>query len=358
MSIGSRVEWTRTYLEDGTYIQGATWSPVTGCTKKSSGCKNCYAEHEVETRWSKNPRSVFFGRAFTDIRCHPEQLGQILRWKKGRRIFVCPRADLFHDDVPFEFIAAVFGAMAIASQHTFLITTKRPERMLSFFEWLDHEASRVPTSSGAASLCILQLLKTGVDLPRSAGSAKSADIAWPLRNVQLGVSVEDQPAADERIPLLLKTPAVIRWLSLEPLLGSVDLELLDCMGGPYRAIDWVVVGGESGENARPMHPEWAREIQEQCHYAKVPFFFKQWGTWLPISEMPDAGESLYEPAPARDPHAARHCRVATRAIAYDGGDHWRQTGLVPSFLTFKVGKRAAGHLLDGKVYREFPGVPS
>lgn len=358
MSIGSRVEWTRTYLEDGSYIQGATWSPVTGCNKISAGCKNCYAEHEVETRWSKNPRSVFFGRAFTDVLCHAEQLGQILHWKKGRRIFVCPRADLFHEEVPFEFIAAVFGAMAIASQHTFLITTKRPERMLAFFDWLDHESGRVPGSSSPTSLCILKLLTLANDLPRNTGTIKPETIAWPLRNVQLGVSVENQAAADERIPLLLKTPAVIRWLSLEPLLGSVDLELLDCMGGPYRLIDWVVVGGESGDNARPMHPEWAREVQEQCHYANVPFFFKQWGTWLPISELPDAGDSLYEPAPVRDPSAARRCKVATRAIAYDGGDHWRQIGFVPSFLTFKVGKRAAGRLLDAKVYQEFPRVPS
>lgn len=358
MSIGSRVQWTRTYLQDGTYTQGATWSPVTGCTKNSSGCKNCYAENEVETRWSKNPRSVFFGRAFTDIRYHPEQLGQILRWNKARRIFVCPRADLFHEEVPFEFIAAVFGAMAIASQHTFLITTKRPERMLAFFDWLDHESGRVPGSTGPVSLCASKLYALATELPRSAGSLDAVSAAWPLQNVQLGVSIEDQPAADERIPLLLKAPAAIRWVSIEPMLGAIDLELLDCMGGPYRAIDWVVVGGESGSNARPMHPEWVEDIQEQCHYANVPFFFKQWGTWLPISEMPDSGESFYRPAKASDPDAARQCTVETRAIAYDGGDHWRQVNHVPAFLTFKVGKRASGDTLGGKVYHNYPGVPS
>lgn len=356
MSIGSGVEWTRTYLEDDSYIPGATWSPVTGCTKKSSGCKNCYAEREVETRWSKNPLSVFYGRAFTDVRCHPEQLGKILRWRKGRRIFVCPRADLFHEEIPFEFIAAVFGAMAIAAQHTFLITTKRPERMSAFFEWLSHEADRVPGSSGPVSLCLSKLLTLGEDFPHNVGSIAPETIAWPLSNVHLGVSVENQIAADERIPLLLAVPAVVRWLSLGPLLGPIDLELVDCMGAPYRAIDWVVVEGESGAAARPMHPEWARTIQEQCHYADVPFFFKQWGTWLPISELIDAGESFYEPAPARDPNAVRRCKVTTRAIAYDGGDHWRLSNSIPSFLTFKVGKRAAGHLLDGKIYREFPRV--
>lgn len=356
MMVKSGVEWTRTLHADGTFTPGTTWSPVTGCTKKSEGCRNCWAKHEVETRWSKNPNSIFFGRAFSDIRCHPDQLRQPIRQRKGRRIFVCPRADLFHEEVPFEFIAAVFGAMAAAPQHTFLVLTKRPERMLAFFDWLDHESNRVPGSAGPASLCFTKLLALGVDLPGRASTIEPAALTWPLPNVQLGVSVEDQPTADERIPMLLRAPAAVRWLSLEPLLGAIDLELLDCMGGPYRKIDWVVLGGESGDDARPMHPEWVREIQQQCHYARVPFFFKQWGEWLPISEMEDSGEHLYEPVPEGKPSdSIRRCRVATRAIGYDAGEHWQVVAGNSSYLTFKVGKRAAGHLLDGKVYHQFPG---
>lgn len=357
MSTKSGVEWTRTIHADGTFTPGTTWSPVTGCTKKSEGCRNCWAKQEVETRWSKNPNSVFFGRPFSDVRCHPDQLQQPIRQRKGRRIFVCPRGDLFHEDVPFEFIAAVFGAMAVASHQTFLLLTKRPERMLAFFDWLDHESNRVPGHSGPASLCFTKLLALGENLPTQVGTTDPATINWPLPNVQLGVSVEDQAAADERIPMLLKAPAAVRWLSMEPLLGAVDLQLLDCMGSLHRKIDWVVVGGESTPDARPMHPEWVRDLQDQCHHAHVPFFFKQWGEWLPISEMPDAGESLYEPVPEGQPgDATRRCKVETRAIAYDGGDHWDGSTGYPSYLTFKVGKRAAGHQLDGQVYHEIPGV--
>lgn len=377
MSVKSSIEWTRTLNADGTFTPGTTWSPITGCTKKSEGCRNCWAKHEVETRWSKNPRSAFFGRAFSDIRCHPDQLQQPIRQRKGRRIFVCPRADLFHEEVPFEFIAAVFGSMALAQRHTFQVLTKRPDRMLEFFTWLtaqtEHKEAWVASVNHAEFICGEQKGTRGaerchVESKAIASYYDKAIIAnggrphgsfydkWPLPNVWLGVSVEDQSTADERIPMLLKAPAAVRWLSLEPLLGAIDLELLDCMGGPYRKIDWIVLGGESGDDARPMHPEWVREIQQQCHYARVPFFFKQWGEWLPISEMEDSGEHLYEPVREGKPSdSIRRCRVATRAIGYDAAEHWQVVAGNPSYLTFKVGKRAAGHRIDGKVYHQFPG---
>jgi len=351
----SGIEWTRTIHADGSFTAGSTWSPITGCTKKSEGCRNCWAKQEVEARWSKNPRSVFFGRQFSDIRCHPEQLQQVIRQRKGRRIFVCPRADLFHEEVPFQFMAAVFGAMAVAPKHTFLVLTKRTERMLEFFEWVSAQAAKEEVSETAYCVGMLDNALSATFPDDTGYSEACAFPAWPLPNVQLGASVEDQPTADERIPMLLKAPAAVRWLSMEPLLGAIDLELLDCMGGPYRKIDWIVLGGESGEDARPMHPEWVRDIQEQCHYAHVPFFFKQWGEWLPISEMEDAGEHLYEPVPEGYPgDTTRRCKVATRAIGYDGGKHWQVVAGNPSYLTFKVGKRAAGHRLGGEIYHQFP----
>lgn len=335
-----------------------TWSPVTGCTKVSAGCKNCFAEREVEGRWSKNPKSVFFGRSFTDVQCHENQLAVPMKWKNPHRIFVCPRADLFHESVPFEFIAAVFGVMSIANQHTFLVLTKRPERMLNFFEWLQHEANRVPGSTGPASLCSLKLLLLGVDLPRHVYSEK---VLWPLLNVQIGVTVENQESADDRIPLLIKTPAAVRWISAEPLIGQIDLlatsagDILcrcdGCMSlTPDTRLDWVVVGGESGPHARPMHPDWVRTLRDECAATGVPFLFKQWGEFI----VPEDGEQA--------------CRVCgcTWNNACHGGCSWVEPDLCSecvgksavqgerSVKYRRVGIKAAGRLLDGVLHDAYP----
>lgn len=243
MSDKTKIEWT-----------DATWNPVTGCSKVSPGCKHCYAERD----WARLVHMpAFAGRAFTDVACHPERLDQPLRWKKPRRVFVNSMSDLFHESVPVEFIAQLFDVMARCPQHTFQILTKRPARMQF--------------------------------LLRSEWDRK------PLPNVWLGVSIEDQATADERIPLLLQTPAAVRWVSAEPLLGPVDLYWLwskqvkrHGLGQPlpvgmYAKLNWVVVGGESGPRARPMHPQWARDLRDQCAAAGVPFLFKQWGEWFPSS---------------------------------------------------------------------------
>lgn len=262
MSDKAKIEWT-----------DATWNPVTGCTKVSSGCKHCYAERE----WPRLTKLVpaYAGRAFTDVRTHEDRLGQPLRWKKPRKVFVNSMSDLFHPDVPDEFIDRVFEVMALSQQHTFQVLTKRADRMQDYVTRLNGGRLRN------------RLLM--VDAPNSA-------LAWPLPNVWLGVSVEDQASADERIPLLLDTPAAVRWISAEPLLGPVSFRWakwhdyshrqpgfvhnhLDGM----RGIDWVVVGGESGPKARPMHPDWARSLRDQCASAGVPFLFKQWGEWFPTS---------------------------------------------------------------------------
>jgi len=263
----------------------ATWSPVTGCDPISQGCKNCYAKREVEQRWSKNPKSVFFGRDFNDVQCHVSALDQPMRWKKPKKIFVCPRADLFHDEVPFGFIDLVFSAMELSRQHIFQVLTKRAERMRTYIKtrcWYHH----------------------------------------PLPNVWLGVSVEDQAAADERIPLLLDMPAAVRWISAEPLLGPVDLNKVrhtpkhsdwtycwnalsgfrghKCGGTDNNPrLDWVIVGGESGQKARPMHPDWATSLRDQCETAGVAYYFKQWGAWIPMmghaEGIPVRGEKFIHP---------------------------------------------------------------
>ena len=245
------IEWT-----------DATWNPVTGCAKVSAGCKHCYAERN----WGRLQHlPAYAGRAFTDVATHADRLLQPLSWKRPRRIFVNSMSDLFHQDIHDDFIGMVFRTMARAPQHTFQVLTKRAERM--------------------------QRLLTH---PKMRGFV--GDAPWPLPNVWIGVSVEDQATADKRIPLLLDTPAAVRWISAEPLLGPMSLTKeylsMKCGGAyPFRSLgdehrtklidllDWVVVGGESGPKARPMHPAWARSLRDQCAAAAVPFLFKQWGEW-------------------------------------------------------------------------------
>jgi len=293
-----------------------TWSPVTGCTKVSQGCKNCYAEREVKSRWSKNPKSVFYGRPFTDIQCHPDKLEQPLHWKKPKKVFVCPRGDLFHPEVPDRFIDQVFAGMAWSPQHTFQVLTKRPDRMMEYM------------SNGG---------RPGrIDGNRAFLAAADQVTTWPLPNVWMGVSIEDQESANERIPLLLKTPAAVRWISAEPILGAVDLHQwlgIDRRsqahtwerGGVNQGISWVVAGGESGPHARPMHPDWVRTLRDQCKAADVPFNFKQWGEWSP---------------------------------------DWNGTGKKPEIggwtnskqVMWRVGVYRAGRLLDGALHDEYPEV--
>ena len=245
MSIATTIEWTE-----------ATWNPVTGCTKVSPGCDHCYAERITERFHGKG--------SFAAVVLHDDRLSLPLRWRKPRRVFVNSMSDLFHDDVPDDFIAQVFDVMRRAPQHTFQVLTKRPGRMASLLQRWSPVTGTPPW------------VFTG---------------PWPLPNVWLGTSVEDQKWADVRIPQLLRTPAAVRWLSMEPLLGPVSLRwgswhplgrtrVTNHLDG-LRDLDWIVVGGESGPGARPMHPDWARTIRDECAEAGVPFFFKQWGGATP-----------------------------------------------------------------------------
>jgi protein gp37 len=255
MSDKSAIGWT-----------DATWNPVRGCTKVSAGCRSCYAETFAE-RW-RGVKGHPFEQGF-DLRLVPEAIEKPLHWKKPRRIFVNSMSDLFHEEVPFHYISTVFSVMADCPQHTFQILTKRPARMLEALEWIEEH---------------------------SGGHHGE----WPLQNVHLGVSCENQETANERIPILLKCPAAIRWVSAEPLLGPLDLFMVDEDGGfgpgfitkAYTQLtdygtgveygvdaqvwlDWVVVGGESGPRRRDCEVEWIHSIVEQCEGVGVPCFVKQ-----------------------------------------------------------------------------------
>jgi len=246
-----------------------TWNPMTGCTKVSQGCKNCYAERIFHRPYP--------GRSFTDVRCHPERLDQPLRWRKSCRIFVNSMSDLFHEDVPSAFIGKVFGIMAVCPWHSFQILTKRQERMRDLLV-----TSIVGPLKGEAEQSAYEILDAR--RPKSLPSLRAGDwpgLHWPLPNVWLGVSVEDQAIADERIPLLLQTPATVRFVSYEPALGPVDFRAwLPWKTRAYEgnpSIQWIIAGGESGPKARTFDIEWARNSIDQCRAANIPCFVKQLG---------------------------------------------------------------------------------
>ena len=234
MSDKSAIEWT-----------DATWNPVTGCSKVSPGCANCYAE-TLSLRFGHSTKPWTPANAAENVVLHPERLRLPLTWRSPRMVFVNSMSDLFHDLVPGDYIDDVFAVMADAERHTFQVLTKRPERMASY------------------SLGALIAEKLG-RLPHD----------WPLPNVWLGTSIENDRWT-VRANALRTTPAAVRFLSCEPLLGP--LPSLDLTG-----IDWVIVGGESGHGHRPMDPDWVRDIRDRCVAAGVAFFFKQWGGRTPKS---------------------------------------------------------------------------
>lgn len=289
MSDKTGIEWT-----------DATWNPVTGCAKVSQGCKNCYAE-----RISKR-----FGKDFSKIELHPERLELPLRWKKPRKIFVNSMSDLFHEAVPNSFIRSVFKAMGEAKQHTFQVLTKRSGRMMSIVRGFVSEG----------------------DFATLTGN----DGTFPFQNVWLGVSVENQETADGRIPLLLHTPAAIRFVSYEPALGPVMFNMAVGAG----RVDWVIAGGESGPNARPSHPDWFRSVRDQCIEADIPFFFKQWGEWTPEFEWL---------------RRIKWSTVKGRIVCAKGHPPLN-VPLDTDHLMLRVGKKHAGRALDGRKWNQFPNM--
>lgn len=310
MADGTKIEWT-----------DATWQVITGCSVVSPGCTNCYAMKLAGTRLRHHPSRegltidtkagpVWNGQ----VRFNEEWLDQPLRWKTPRMIFVCAHGDLFHESVELRWILKVFDVMERAHWHTFQVLTKRAARMQAF-------------------------------------------VTHAIPNVWLGVSVEDQARADERIPLLLQTPAAKRWISAEPLLGPVDLRRYfgegcgdcdPCSGRqPWscaaacfqRQLDWVVAGGESGPGARPMRTDWARTLRDQCSAAGVPFLHKQNGAFVegPVVADESWDGGAYVDVPGFGITAISH------AIDHKDG-----------FASVLVGKKAAGRLLDGVEHNGFP----
>lgn len=324
MSDHSAIEWT-----------DATWNPTTGCTKVSPACAHCYIERTPPFRMKGR---TFDRKGHIPLELHWERLDQPLRWRKGRRVFVNSLSDLFHEEVTDEFIADVFAVMALARWHTFQVLTKRPGRMrvllndngfreaVAEFITVILEDCDVPAS----------LRWDALDRRKDDARATAPDVEgddWPLPNVWVGCSVENQHFADERIPLLLQTPAAVRFISAEPLLGPLNLREMahqddwhvDALDTPDPScrLHWVIAGGESGPKARPSPPDWFRSIRDQCQAAGVAFFFKQWGEWAPYDRGGVNSAALVNPGALDTPMQ-------------------------------RFGKKAAGRLLDGRTWDEFP----
>lgn len=305
MSAKSSIEWTATVNADGSITPGATWNPIRGCTKCSPGCKNCYASTFAE-RWRGVP-SHPYEQGF-DLKLVPHKLEEPLRWKKPRKIFVNSMSDLFQDGVPFDYVDKVFAVMALCPQHIFQVLTKRAARMLEYFDDLGYRQEIIGIE--AEMISGKDRFLRSAEAQAITGCADDILPRWtlPLPNVWLGVSVENQKYADERIPDLLKTPAAKRFASYEPALGPVDFDAggwLERWTGknsklpePFRSslaslsdihgLDWIIAGSESGPGARPAKSEWFRQVRDVCQASDTAFFLKQFainGRKQPLPEL-------------------------------------------------------------------------
>lgn len=283
MSDGTKISWSE-----------ATWNVVTGCTKVSDGCLHCYIDRTPPFRMAHRKFDQDGIGGTTGVLLHPERLDWPMRWRKPRRIFVNSLADLFHDQVPDDYIARVWAVMATSAEHTFQVLTKRPARMRALLNSTDFRA-----------IVDEHWHRTMIQRPSRRQWQPGT---WPLPHVWVGTSTEDQKTADLRLPQLLATDAAVHWISAEPLLGQIDLGTAalvpyerqqggfwryDARTGPQQPLQgktwvpappaqlgWVVCGGESGPGARPMNLDWARSLRDQCARAGIPFHFKQGGSVL------------------------------------------------------------------------------
>ncbi len=302
----TKIEWTH---RPGTI--GESWNPIRAhnlitrgsghfCIHVSEGCRNCYAER-VQPRFRNPIRYAKQDQHKVECFLDEYAIKKPLHWEKPRTIFVCSMTDLFGEWVETGWVDRIFRTMALCPQHTFILLTKRAERMRSYIS----------------------------DIERPW---QQPNPPWTFLNVWCGVSVEDQATADARIPTLLQTPAAVRFVSYEPALGPVDFK-------PGEHLDWVICGGEFGPKARPMHPDWAQAVRDQCAETDTPFFFKGWGEWSPV---PLGG-----------------FKGRTGCLWPDG--EWIEGPIVLTMrkdvarVMVKVGKKRAGRLLDGSEYSQWPG---
>ena len=348
----SAIEWTE-----------HTWNPIVGCSIVSPGCARCYAmklaarlqlmgtaPHYAGTTEKSKTGAVWTGK----IAQAPEHvLLEPLHRKKPTTYFVNSMGDLFHENITDEQIDRVFAVMALAYWHTYQVLTKRAERQRSYCsdpetpERIDRAMDEI-----AGGCC--------------DNDATLGDYGWPLPNVWLGVSTERQLEADERIPLLLRTPAAIRFISAEPLLGPIDIKSITILGCDrvyplagymehhprgtlsHPKLDWVIVGGESGPGSRPMHPDWARSLRDQCSTAGVPFFFKQWGSWFPLIDRDND-----DPDWRRDYTVKHRLPRKFQIINVAGGQGFHGERV---HLMQRLGKSRSGRVLDGIEHNGLPAI--
>jgi len=295
-----------------------TWSPITGCSPVSEGCQHCYARRMAQRLKGR------YGYPADDpfrVTFHPERLTQPFIWFKPSHIFVCSMGDLFHEKVSEAAQIFIMNTILGTPQHTYIVLTKRPSIAAIYF--IQHP---VPS------------------------------------NLWLGVTAENQQRADERIPILLQIPAAVRFVSIEPMLGPISFRWASWkplsretstnhLDG-LRMLDWIIIGGETGPGARPMHPDWVQTVRDQCQEAGVPFFFKQWGEWIP---------RLFWPHPYSSNGIKSHPPWGTLDIK---GNWFSETtpwngcqgdeSKTKEYLMVKIGKKRAGRLLDGRLCEEYP----
>lgn len=319
----TKIEWTN-----------RTWNPVVGCSKISEGCKNCYAEkmagrlsnmkhshhkYSQVVRWGQHPKTdMYYGLQewSGEIYFDNNSIDAPLKWKKPSMIFVCSMGDLFHESVTFCKILSVFIIMEKCPQHTFQILTKRPERMVEFYKMYKDTS----------------LFNNGY-----------------IENIWFGVTAENQEQANKRIAQLDQIPAIEKFVSIEPMLSAISISeaLQNAASYKYafsmvmeggnikKCISWVICGGETGHNARPMHPDWVRSLRDECAASNVPFFFKGWGEWI-------------------DNQHSNSCEISLSKFL-DAKKYTFGTGISSTDVR-KVGKKASGRLLDGVIHDAFPEV--
>jgi len=354
----SKIEWT-----------DQTWNMVTGCTKISPGCRGCYAETMHRRLMGIASQKEKYFRPFNDGAFPYEPaLEEPFLVKKPIMFFSPSMSDLFHKQIPLAYIAKVWAVMYLNPQHTFQVLTKRADRLPELASESFNKLFLIYVHELIAS----HDYPHGLFAPRSIGEL-------PLKNVWLGVSCEDQQRADERIPFLIKTPAAVRFLSCEPLIGPINLNRIapfSCgainslsyhpISSPDKPfIDWVICGGESGRTARPMHPDWARSLREQCKAAGVPFFFKQWGEWLPYEPTSKSLPFYRNCASGKvyDGHGMNFINFENGEPGRWDGGQWMDGMDSIIFceeigsdecMFLKQGKHNTGNLLDGVQHLEYP----